>query len=172
MKQKLTFRLFGGIQIYSEYEQCFKPISAVTEKGIGQKQQVFLTYLLLNAKRKITAAELMDCFWADEGANPANSLKNMIHKVRTLLHNAFPDCEELIITGAGCYEWNKDYLLEIDVEQFEKLYRTTSGNRQDDSEESDLKAFELYTGKILPGVSNEWLDHLNTYYKTVYNECI
>lgn len=148
MKKKLSFKLFDGLKIYCEDEQCWKSICEFSEKGIGKKQQMFLTYLLLNHKRRISSAELIERFWGEKGDAPENSLKNMLHKTRKLLQLIFPECKELIVTQVGAYEWSRGYEIETDVELFEEYYK----NLDYLTEEGQIKALaalELYSGNIL-----------------------
>lgn len=168
MTDTIRFRLFGDLQIFSLSENEWKPLNSFSDKSIGKKQRAFLAYLLLNHTRKITAAELMEHFWADDRKDPANSLKNMLHKVRTLLRTAFPEQEDLLMTQAGGYLWNSNYTVEVDVTVFEALYRRAKTAPTAAATRLEAEAAELYSGDILPGVSLEWLDHLNTYYRTIY----
>ena len=168
MKQEIRFRLFGGVSVFDQADGQWRALDSYAEKGFGKKKQEFLTYLLLNSERRITSAELIEHFWPGEGRDPANSLKNMVHKTRALLHAVFPDAGELLVTQTGGYEWNHDALVAVDVREFEELYRSARNDETQDGAELERKAFELYQGEILPGVSAEWLDYLNTYYRTVY----
>ena len=89
MKQKIRFKLFGDICVLTE-DQKWKPIAEYSKAGLGKKQLAFLVYLLLNHDRKIPSTELMDTFWPEDSKDPANSLKNMMHKIRTLLRGIYP----------------------------------------------------------------------------------
>ena len=167
MKKKIGIKLFGGLQIPIGDAQ-WQLLEQYVGKGIGKKQQEFLTYLILNSKRKITSAELIERFWPDTGKDPANSLKNMMHKTRALLHVVFPEKEELITTQPGGYEWNSSVEIELDVNLFEHYYHESKQFKADNSLDLKTKAAELYTGSILPGNSADWLEPLNIYYRTVY----
>lgn len=167
MEKKISFKLFGGISISSD-DQHWISLNDFAEKGIGKKQQAFLTYLLLNSKHRVSSSELIEQFWASSGKDPMNSLKNMMHKIRTLLHAAYSEIEDLIITQPGGYEWNPNVSLELDVDVFEQLYRRTKSIEPTGCLKMQMEAFYLYDGDILPGVHLEWLDRINTYYRSVY----
>jgi len=167
VKQTLKFKLFGGIHILSNNQQWI-PINALSSSTVGKKQQGFLTYLLLNHSRKISSAELMENFWPGDGKDPANSLKNMIHKTRALLQELFPDREGLLQTIPGGYEWTSNVQLEVDTDIFERLYQDVKSMTMAQEVAMKLEAFELYSGDILPGENYDWLSHLNIYYKTLY----
>ena len=163
---ELNIKLFGGLQVLNE-DQNWVPADKIMNKPIGKKQMEFLTYLIINNTRKITSAELIEHFWPDSGKDPANSLKNMMHKTRILLQTVFPEAGELILTQSGGYEWNHNVKMNLDVEHFEFLYHET---KKGDTYTLDEKmhAAELYGGDILPGNSAEWIEHLNIYYRTIY----
>lgn len=168
MKEKIRFKLFDGLKVYCKKEQCWKSVNAFSDHvGVGKKQQLFLAYLILNHKRRISAEELIEHFWAEKGDAPANSLKNMIYKTRKMLQVMFQNEDELLITRAGAYEWNPDYVIETDVSDFEESYKTID-YATPKGQEKAVKALSLYTGKILPGMSADWLDHYNTYYQALY----
>ena len=167
MKQTIGIKLFGGMSVRSE-DGTWKSMEELVGSGVGKKQRAFLTYLLLHHDRRISSVELIEHFWPGESKDPANSLKNMMHKIRVLLRELLPDAPELLATRSGNYEWNPDVSLELDVEHFEQLYHEAKRQGTADGMRDKLEAFELYAGEILPGASEEWLDHLNTYYRTVY----
>lgn len=167
MKQTIRFKLFGDISVLGE-DQKWKPITDYSKTGLGKKQLAFLVYLLLNHDRKIPSAELMETFWDEDSKDPANSLKNMMHKIRTLLRGIYPEAGELITTGSGGYEWNPQVEVEVDAEVFERLYHESKNMRSAEEIRMKQRAFEIYDGEILPGTSYPWLAHRNIYLQTIY----
>ena len=168
MNPTIRFKLFGGIRVWCADDREWRSLNDLLPKSVGKKQQAFLTYLLLRPSQKITPAELMEHFWSDDSKDPANSLKNMIFKIRSLFRDLFPEIEEPLLTRAGSYEWNPSLRLCVDVEEFEQFYRAAKTPAPTGANDPEQQAFELYGGDILPGTSAEWLDHLNTYYRTMY----
>ena len=167
MNQKLCFKLFGNTCVLTDDRQ-WKPVADFSVARMGKKQQAFLVYLILNHTRKFSSHELIDCFWSEDGKDPANSLKNMMHKTRTLLRSIYPDMEDVIVTCPGGYEWRHDLQIEVDTDQFEQVYHTAKSMPIGEAFSAEQQAFDLYTGQILPGASLDWLDHRNTYYQTIY----
>ena len=167
MKQKVYFQLYGGMKAVSGSGVCM-PLADWQDGGGGKKQQAFLLYLVLNHKGVILSESLKEKFWPSDRKNPANSLKNMVHKTRGLLSEIVPDVNDLLLTRTGGYEWNPDIEMECDVEQFEQLYNQWKSLRAEEGIELGMKAFELYEGDLLPGVSIDWIDELNAYYRTAY----
>ena len=167
MNQKLCFKLFGNICVLSA-DHRWVPVTEYSVTRMGKKQQAFLAYLLLNHNQSFSSRSLIDNFWSDDGKDPANSLKNMMHKTRALLRSIFPDEEDLIVTCSGGYEWRRDLQIEVDTDLFEKYYHEAKSQSFDLAVSAEQQVFDLYTGMILPGASLDWLDHRNTYYQTIY----
>lgn len=165
---KLNFKLFGDFLYMAEGDDHWHSLSELPSTGIGKKQRAFLIYLLLNHQRKITSVELMEHFWSEDGKSPTNSLKNTLHKTRTLLHSMFPMCGDLILTQNGGYVWSSDVSIQLDTEQFEAMYRAGKTLPASERIVQEHEAFSLYGGDILAGVSLDWLDYLNTYYRSVF----
>ncbi len=167
MKQKLCFKLFGNTCVLTD-DQQWRPVAEFSVTRMGKKQQAFLVYLIMNHSRKFSSQDLINCFWSDDGKDPANSLKNMMHKTRTLLRSIYPDMDDVIVTSSGGYEWRHDLQIEVDTDQFERLYHEAKSMPIDMAHAIEQQAFDLYDGEILPGTSLDWLDHRNTYYQTIY----
>lgn len=167
-QMKLNFKLFGDFRYMAEGDNTWRALEEVSGTGVGKKQQAFLVYLLLNHRRKITSTELVEQFWGEDGKSPANSLKNMLHKIRTLLRAMFPDCPNLLLTQNGGYVWSGDVSIQLDTDAFEQLYRTAKTLPDSERMFREQEAFSLYGGEILPGVSLDWLDYVNTYYNSAF----
>ena len=163
----LKFKLFGDFLYTTGEDDCWHSLEEVANAGVGKKQCAFLVYLLLNHRRKITATELINHFWPEEGKDPVNSLKNTLYKTRVLLGAMFPGCKNLILTQSGGYVWNSEVSVQLDTELFEDIYHTAKNLPDAERIVHEQEAFSLYRGDILPGVSADWLDHLNTYYRSV-----
>lgn len=168
MAHAIRFKLFGTVKFFSPAEGQWIAVNSLCGTGIGKKQLAFLVYFLLNHTRKISSSELVEHFWPDNNKDPGNSLKNMIHKTRTLLSRLFPECPELIVTGPGGYAWNPDYPPELDTNLFEALYRASKKAHSERNTDAELQACELFQGDILSGIHADWLAPINTYYRTVY----
>ena len=169
VQKTLRFKLLGDFQFCEGKEGQWKSLGNLTVKGVGKKQVAFLTYLLLNHRRKISSEELIENFWPeDDSKDPVNVLKNTLHKTRVLLKAMFPECGELIVTQRGGYIWSDSVTLELDVDEIEQLYRKAKQTLNSERIVLEKKAFELYGGDILPGNPQNWLDHINTYYRNLY----
>lgn len=134
----------------------------------GRKVMSFLQYLIVNHARDLSSEELIRQFWGEESSDPANALKNMIYKVRSLLKGMLPDKENLLVTLPGCYAWNPACRLELDSEAFEQACLEVRKYAGDAYLEMLMKATSLYKGDFLQGNDDEWALSLRRYYQTLY----
>ncbi|MBQ4578754.1 MAG: hypothetical protein IJA84_06820 [Clostridia bacterium] len=166
-KRVLQFKLLGGIRFREAGEPQWRSLESMGIKGVGKKQLAFLVYILLNNKRVITAEELVETFWPGDSKDPANALKNTLHKNRTLLKTMFPQSEDLILTQHAGYCWSNQVELELDTDRMEQVYRSLKPDALA-SADTLKEAIALYEGEILSGSGQIWLDHINVYYRNVY----
>lgn len=169
-QMKLNFKLFGNFLYMAEGDSRWHSLEELPNSGGGKKQKAFLAYLLLNHQRKVTSAELIELFWGEDGKSPVNSLKNTLHKTRALLRDMFPGSPELLVTQSGGYVWNSEVSICLDTDSFERLYRTAKTLPDAERIVQEQEAFGLYDGEILAGSSIEWLDYLNTYYRSAFQD--
>ncbi|MBR5537090.1 MAG: hypothetical protein IKU58_04240 [Clostridia bacterium] len=165
----LRFRLLGGFRFCEAGESQWRTLESMDIKGVGKKQLAFLFYFLLNSRRMITAEELVDIFWPGDSKDPANALKNTLHKNRTLLKIMFPQAGEMILTQSTGYCWNGNVTLELDTDQLDQVYRSLKPGEISDAD-TLKQTIALYEGEILTGSNQLWLEHINVYYRNVYVE--
>ena len=145
----------------------------------GRMQQVWnlIEYLIVNRHKTIPQGMLMEMLWPDEKSeNPANALKNLAYRARTLLSRAITDEERpFIIFRRNTYAWNNELPCEIDIEQMEQAWKEAGSDGLNDEErlERYLRAIGLYQGEFLPkSVAEEWTMSLRTYYSSIFTDCI
>ena len=163
----LYFNLLGSFMCREAYRGETK--NSVVPDKIGKKALSFLQYLIVNHTRNISSEELIELFWPESNSsNPANALKNMLFKTRSLLKIMFPEHSSLILTLQGCYAWNPSIELCLDSEEFEKMCleaRKQSGKGYLDTL---LKAVRLYRGDFLSGNDGDWAFSMRRYHQTLY----
>lgn len=141
------------------------------EKIIHSEMLVkLLSYLLAHRRSISTVQELTDVFWGDERSeNPAGALKNLMYRLRTILKKAWGD-GTYIVTGRGSYQWNTEVPVELDIEEFEKHCKAAAAiNDRGQRIEEEKKAAELYKGKLLPNIADEyWILNMSGYYHSMY----
>lgn len=151
---------------------CFELLGVFSHAGIknvGKKTLSFLQYLIVNHARNVSAEELIDTFWTENSSrDPANALRNMLHKIRSLLKVMFPELDDVLQTCQGYYIWNPEICMELDVEQFEGACLKAKKYSGGKCLELLRQAVYLYKGEFLSGNDSEWAKPLRQYYKTLY----
>lgn len=138
----------------------------------SKKCWLLLEYLLTFRNKEISQNNLIEVLWGDEDTdNPANTLKTLLHRVRSMLDELeFANGKEMITYSRGTYAWNRTLNCVIDVDLFENACQ------QGDTAEEDsdkiiyyLEAIRIYKGDFLPKSSLEpWVVPIHTYYHSEY----
>ncbi|MDE6959782.1 MAG: hypothetical protein K2P27_02860 [Lachnospiraceae bacterium] len=134
----------------------------------GRKVLSFLQYLIVHHERNISAAELIEEFWPERSDTPANALRRMLLRARNLLRELYPYQEELLLTLPGCYAWNPEVSLELDIKQFEDACLEAGRKKGTEQVESLLRAVSLYKGDFLSANDSRWVAGPRQYYRTLY----
>lgn len=171
-KGGLMIKVFGGLQIrYGD-----KTVGPAASASKSLKMWILFGYILLNRGRVLSQEELIEALWPNlEVANPANSLKVLIFKLRKELDQLgyLPGKEIIANSGGGyCFSDKVEYLLDVSV--FERLIGRAE--REEDEEERlklILEAIVIYKGNVQPGGGNEpWLASLQTHYGDMYQRIV
>lgn len=170
-QREYKIKMFGGFSI-----QCG---NAVLEDSAGRMQQVWnlLEYLLMYRSRDISQSALIDLLWPDEQSdNPANALKNLAYRLRSMLTKAFPEEKRpFIIYNRGSYCWNRDLCCSLDIEEFEEYIRQAESHDLPQEMRTVLlrKACDAYTGQLLPkSLREQWVVSVRTYYHHLYIKAV
>lgn len=136
-----------------------------------------LGYLIANRWRDVSQEQLIENLWgeADMGADPQNSLKNLVYRLRNLLEPLGGKRQnQFIVLKRNSYAWNNDLACRIDTEEFERLYKAASKEPDDEARiRLYQQAVDLYKGDFLPkSLEEDWVIASSTYYKTTYLKCI
>ncbi len=130
-----------------------------------------LVFMLIHRDRVLTNIELEKHLWKpQEIENPADALKNLMYRLRKVLHTAFGE-KDYILTGRGNYRWNPEYSVELDTELFEQEYEKARDEER--SEEEQLvyleKAVAIYEGMFLANIENDyWISNQSMLYHSRY----
>lgn len=143
----------------------------------SRKLWSMLAYILHHRQREMNSAELMELLWDDEDSsvNPANALKTVLHRVRSLLDRL--EClsgQELILRQPGGFAWNDRFPCVVDTDCFEALYLQ---GQQTQSREKRvccwLEAAELYRGDFLPKLMGDhWTVPVAEHYRQLFIETL
>lgn len=143
----------------------------------SKKVWLLLAYVVYFHNRSITQDELIELLWGDDerSTNPANALKTMFHRLRTMLDQLGAGMgHKLIIRRQGGYLWNPELACVCDVDEFESQYK--AGKELSDPQQklqSYLNALSFYGGDFLTRLESEpWVVPINAYYHNLYIQAV
>ena len=162
------------IVMFGEFSISYNDNTISEHSKRSKKLWLLLQYLAVHHDRAIPQSELIDILSGeDEGANPVSALKTQIHRLRDILSEL--KCElPIIVCINGAYCINPEIETEIDVEVFEKAFKSAAD--EDDPTEKlrlILEAVNIYSGDFLSKSAYEsWVVSLNTYYRSIYGKAV
>ncbi len=145
-------------------------LMAKSRKGIS-----FLQYLILERSRPVSSQRIIRELWnGRDSENPANALKTMVSRMRTMLSQLSPGLGDCIVSGRGTYQWKNLPNVRVDVleiiDLINKLRKEPPTLEHSHMTEGlmDLYRGDLYlTGDMMDGMSMcSWLH--NEYLSAVY----
>lgn len=162
------------IVMFGEFSISYNDNTISEHSKRSKKLWLLLQYLAVHHDRAIPQSELIDILSGeDEGANPASALKTQIHRLRDILSEL--KCElPIIVCINGAYCINPEIETEIDVEIFEKAFKSaTDANDPTEKLRLILEAVNIYSGDFLSKSAYEsWVVSLNTYYRSIYGKAV
>lgn len=167
----LQVHMLGELSIHSDNH------SLSSNDSRSRKIWLLLAYMICSRHHGVTQEELISQLWGDDdkSANPANALKTMFHRLRTMLSQleGFSGYD-LIIRQSGSYAWNTDIPVTLDVDQFEQLCKEAVFAKEESAKlDTYLQALSFYQGDFLPRFSTEpWVIPLAAYYHNLYLQAI
>lgn len=169
--KQLKIQMLGGFSLSTP--------SARVDAGDNRSKKVwlFLAYMIYRRGQSIDAQDYIDLLWGNEeqGSNPANALKTILHRARIALEPLWPSAgHQLILRYGSSYRWNPDVPVQLDLDEFVRL--CGEGESAPD-EESRLKcyldALALYKGDFLPRLSSHlWAMPICAHYHQMYLDLV
>lgn len=154
IQETIKVKTFGGFSI------SFAGATLQLERNTSTKASHLLQYLISHCDRTFTKEELVAVLYKeDEVSDPVNNLKVNIFRLRKMLVAAGLPQHDYIVYQSGSYGWNKEFPVESDVEEFERLYRRAADSVLPE-EQAILwqELLEIYTGDFLPTLrGEEWV---------------
>lgn len=150
--RQLSVRMLGGFSI------TLNGKSIDDSENRSKKVWLLLAYMIYYRNRAIMQEELTDLLWGHEesSANPANALKTMFHRVRSMLDQLGEGMgHTLIVRRRGGYAWNNDIPMFFDVDEFEAHYKCAQQLQGTQQLAEYAKCIELYQSDFLSKLSNE-----------------
>lgn len=133
-----------------------------------RKVWLLLAYLIYTRRTKTTQEQYLALTQGSgtDVDDPSGRLKALFYRARTMLDPLGPRAgHELILHTNGNYTWNTDIPLQLDVEEFDRLYTAAATQVGDSRLELLLQALALYQGDFLPKLSMEaWVMPISAYY--------
>jgi len=138
-----------------------------------RKVWLLLAYLIYNRNHRSSQSQFLEliCSDGEEMEDYTGRLKALFYRARTLLNQLGDKAgHDLIVYKSGSYEWNNDFPICLDVEQFDQLCNAAAREQDEDAQlDLYLQAFELYRGDFLTKLSMEsWVMPVTTYYHQMY----
>lgn len=147
------------------------------QEGRSKKLWLLIEYLVTFRGKEISQNDLIDLLWPDDNSgNPANTLKTLVHRARTLIGGLdYTNVKDIIIYRRGTYAWNDKLEMVVDLDVFEQCIQEAS--QPDISGEHKLSALmtaiDLYKGDFLPKLGMEsWAVPISTYYHSMYIKAV
>lgn len=137
----------------------------------SKKVWTLLEYLIVHRDRAVTQKELVDLLWpGSDTKDPINTLKVLMHRVRTLLDELGKDSgKKMIYYKSGAYGWNDELKYNIDTEQFEAALKYAEEAEEEKKLNFLLQMIRLYEGDFLQKNGSEpWIMPLSSSYRTKF----
>ncbi|WP_405728657.1 BTAD domain-containing putative transcriptional regulator [Anaerotignum sp.] len=165
MKPNYEITMFGEFTISNGKE-------IITDQANRSKKVwTLLEYLIVHRDRAITQKELVDLLWpGNDTKDPINTLKVLMHRVRTLLDELGKDSgKKMIYYKSGAYGWNDELKYSIDTAEFEAILQHGSEADKDKKLDYLLQAIRLYQGDFLQkNATDPWIVELSGVYKAKF----
>lgn len=163
----LQINMLGGFSLTYHGE------TMVEQTSRSGKVWTLLEYLVTFHEKDVSQNEVIELLWPDDESisDPSNTLKTLLHRVRTQLATlADGSLRKAITYRRGSYRWAPEVPFTIDVEEFDKLCKQATQETDDGLRLELLRhATSLYKGDFLPRSALEpWVIPINTYYRTQY----
>ena len=135
----------------------------------SKKVWTLLEYLIVHRQRAVTQKELIDLLWpGNDTKDPINTLKVLMHRVRSLLDELGKDCgKKMIYYKSGAYGWNTELNCSVDTERFQTALKIAETEEDERKLDFLLRAIRLYTGDFLQKNGSEpWILQLSSKYRS------
>lgn len=134
-----------------------------------RKVWLLLAYLIYNRNHRSSRTRFLEliCSDGEETEDYTGRLKALCYRARTLLNQLGEKVgHDLIVYKDGSYEWNNEYPIVLDVEEFDRLCTAAAKEQDSDARLAlYLQAFDLYRGDFLSKLSMEsWVMPITAYY--------
>ncbi|MDR1328016.1 MAG: winged helix-turn-helix domain-containing protein [Oscillospiraceae bacterium] len=163
----LEIRMFGGFSIKYRGADVSDAINR------SKRLRAMLAYLIAHQGREISQGEIIEALWQDdEIENPANTLKTILHRLRSALSGlGIANVASCISYRRGAYAWTPCVPCYVDAHEFEKTFSEAEASKKDGERRAQLyaEAAALYKGGFLPkNALDPWVVPLDGYYRSKF----
>ena len=131
------------------------------QEGRSKKLWLLIEYLVTFRGKEISQNDLIDLLWPDDSnGNPANTLKTLVHRARTMVAGLeYENTKNIIIYRRGTYAWNDKLNMVVDLDVFEENIQ--NAGQKDISIEQKLdyltNAISIYLFiKVISCLKSKW----------------
>lgn len=159
------------INMLGEFSISYSGKTINDSSSRSKKLWTLLEYLVAFRGREISQNELIELLWPeDDIENPANTLKTLIYRVRSVLEELnYIGGKEMLVYRRGACSWNNELEVTVDTEVFETFIKNATKTEGPKRLEYLNSALNVYKGDFLPKTSLEpWAVPLATYYHSQY----
>lgn len=155
----VEIRLFGKLRLQINDKQLD------LEECLGRQLSALFALFVCNHRQILSKEMLMETMWSDSD-NPTNAMKFAIFRLRNTL-KTIPEMagREWIKTAKNGYQFNPDFSVVLDIEQFEDLI--LKGKRTNNLKDYQ-QSLNLYQDHLLSGMDSDWVILDRGYYRSMY----
>jgi DNA-binding SARP family transcriptional activator len=148
--------------------------SLVMESSGSKKIWELYKFMLTHRDQSFSADGLMNTLWiSEEYSDPKSTLRRQMFRLREILkEDQCLECDKTLIFANGQYFWNKNLVLLIDADAFEKSAKQGDQLKEKFPEkalECYMEAIELYKGDYMAdSIDQHWIYPMRNYYRRLY----
>lgn len=148
--------------------------SFIIDRKSTTKTNRLLQIILHAGTEGVTREELVGRLWENEEvANPSNSFRAILFRVRKLLKEQGLPESDYIISRKGVYYWTPEIPYRCDCISFEEKAEHALKQAEDFGKTELEEAVRLYRGEFLPALgASEWVISWATKYRKLYMSCV
>lgn len=169
--KQLKIQMLGGFSLST-------PSARVSDRdNRSKKVWLFLAYMIYCRGQNIDAQDYIDLLWSreEQGGNPYNALKTILHRARMALEPLWPSAgHQILLRHGSSYRWNPDIPIKLDLDEFVRLCGEGKTAPDEDSRLACyLDALALYKGDFLPRLSTHlWVMPICAHYHQMYLDLV
>ena len=165
------------INMLGEFTLRFGDNVISDQEGRSKKLWLLIEYLVTFRGKEISQNDLIDLLWPeDSNGNPANTLKTLVHRARTMIASLeYENTKNIIIYRRGTYAWNDKLDMVVDLDVFEQYIQDADqpGISIEQKLQHLMNAIDMYKGDFLPKLEMEtWSVPISTYYHSLYVKAV